>query len=167
MAVTYEKISSQTLTSQASSITFSSIPQTYTDIVVSASFIAVSGGSNSVSMRFNSDTGTNYNLIYVGADDGGSAVAGRSTNVTAVGNTYGNAQSGRFPVFWSHIFQYANTSVNKNVLNRNGWGNVWTYFFMGQWRSTSAITTISFHPASGQTDFATGSEVTLYGIKAA
>ncbi|NBQ97859.1 MAG: hypothetical protein EBU12_06490, partial [Microbacteriaceae bacterium] len=56
---TYSQIASTTLGSAASSVTFSSIAATYTDLVIVVQ-AAVTAGSIALRMQFNSDTGTNY-----------------------------------------------------------------------------------------------------------
>ena len=58
MTTTYEFIAKNVLSSNTSSITFSSIPQTYTDLV-----LIINGGNTGavqVAIRFNGDTGNNY-----------------------------------------------------------------------------------------------------------
>ncbi len=59
MAATYTPIASATLAASTSSITFSSIPATYTDIVVVINDIN-STGSFDTNIRFNGDSGSNY-----------------------------------------------------------------------------------------------------------
>ena len=56
---TYESISSVTLTSNSTTVTFGSIPQTYTDLVLVIVAKITSGGLD-MFIRFNSDTGSNY-----------------------------------------------------------------------------------------------------------
>ena len=82
MANTYTLISSNTLTSSAASVTFSSIPATYTDLV-----LRISARSDRVSttdrlrLTFNSDTATNYsNITLVG--DGAAASSQNASNAT-------------------------------------------------------------------------------------
>ena len=59
MPNTYEPIATNTLGSAASSVTFSSIPSTYTDLIVVMNY-ANSTGLADVFFRFNGDTGSNY-----------------------------------------------------------------------------------------------------------
>jgi hypothetical protein len=69
MASTYEKIQTNTLTSATASISFTSIPGTYTDLVVIAS---VQGQANGCYMQiwFNGDgAGTAYSSTVLYGDD--------------------------------------------------------------------------------------------------
>ncbi len=59
MPATYEPLATTTLGSAASSVTFSSISGSYTDLVVVFSGTAGGGNSNLI-LTFNSDTGSNY-----------------------------------------------------------------------------------------------------------
>jgi hypothetical protein len=65
MPATYVNIASQTLGSTTSTVTFGSIPNTYTDLVVR--FSARSTGSQSVrfDVRYNGDSATNYSNTYI------------------------------------------------------------------------------------------------------
>ncbi len=75
---TYTPIASQTLTGSVSSITFSNIPQNFTDLVIVSSFLC-STADYGITYQFNSDTGANYSSTYLGGS-GSSASSGRTTN---------------------------------------------------------------------------------------
>jgi hypothetical protein len=62
-----------------------------------------------------------------------------------------------------NFFNYSNTTTYKTVLTRAGRNNQATEAFVGLWRNTAAITSISL---TSQT-YTTDSTFTLYGIKAA
>jgi hypothetical protein len=160
MASTYEPIATTTLGSDTTTITFSSIAGTYTDLIIAGNGIASSDAG--ISVRFNSDTGSNYSYTYI-YGDGTSAVSGRDTN-------QGFASGGRLGVNGAtslfHIMNYANTSTYKTMLSRGSNAAVLTIAVVSLWRSTSAITTIALTRGNGG-NFATGSTFTLYGIKAA
>jgi hypothetical protein len=70
MATTYVLIASNVLASAAASTTFSSIPQTYTDLVINYS---ARGANLAFQIRLNGDTSTNYSNI--GMSGSGSAAA--------------------------------------------------------------------------------------------
>ena len=164
MALTYEPIATTTLTSSASTITFSSITGSYTDLFITGKWLPTSGGNYNILMRYNSDSGNNYSATYLFADSGGSQSA-RSTNISGNYLISGNATGSRAPIFMCHIQDYANTTTYKSGLLRNNWSDLWTMSTTNLWRNTSAISTISFHTTN--TDFEIGSYVTIYGIKAA
>jgi hypothetical protein len=61
---TYVAIAEQTLGTAAASVTFSSIPGTYTDLVLVLSVQDASG--NTFALQFNGDTSTNYSTVLTG-----------------------------------------------------------------------------------------------------
>ena len=159
MAITYEPIATTTLGSNLSTVTFSSISGSYTDLVV-ISNATLSAGVG-FGMYFNSDTGSNYSFTYM-YGDGSSAASGRNANTTRINIGNGNTT---YSTYKAHIQNYSNTTTYKSVISNGGIGNEIAIAFAGTWRSTSAINSITFQPASGTIN--TGSTFTLYGIKAA
>lgn len=160
MPSTYTPINTTTLTSNTAAITFSSIPSTYTDLVLISNFGATTGANNS--LTFNSDTGNNYSDTDLGTD-GSTASSSRLTNFAYIRAGYVDTSSER-SMSIVNIMNYANTSINKSVLLR--WdSNSYTYSRIGLWRNTNAITTVTCTASAGL--FTTGSTFTLYGIKAA
>jgi len=164
MALTYEPIATQTLGSNQTSITFSSISGAYTDLRLML-FGPVQGD---VYIRFNSDTGTSYSQTVLGVNSSniGSALSGRQTNTSTIYSDFYGGFANAYPtqISWD-IMNYSNSTTFKTVLARAG--IVSTQPSINQaamlWRSTSAINAISL---AGGT-FSTGLVVTLYGIKAA
>ena len=153
---TYEAIATQTLSSTASSVVFSSIPSTYTDLVA----IVTTTTSSDLSWRINTDTGTNYSQTAIyGYSSFGSA---RQSNATSHWLNYGS-NSGNF-VATIQINGYSNTSIFKTHLLRDNANGSTTDAMVGLWRSTAAISTLTFIPPS---TFAVGTTISLYGIKAA
>lgn len=159
MATTYEPIASQTLGSSAATITFSSIPSTYTDLVLIATGKTTSGAS--LYMRFNSDTGTNYSYIQM-TGDGSTASSNRQTNLTAA--TYGVWRTTNPQYSLVQIQNYSNSTTYKNFLSRSYDDNGTVRAFADLWRSTAAINRIDL---IADTSYEVGCIVTLYGIKAA
>jgi hypothetical protein len=164
MPATYEPIESKTLASAVSTVTFSSIPQTYTDLVLVFSGNCASGGIESVPMRFNGDTASNYSYqIFDGS--GSSASAGRAGSATFM-NTSLVISSEVSNNIW-HIFNYTNATTFKTIIGRGNVAGSYVRVGGGMWRKTpEAITSITvFHAAS--VNFVVGSTFTLYGIRAA
>jgi hypothetical protein len=96
MANTYELISSTVLTSTATVITFSSIPATYNDLVIRASYrISASGNfGGNPSIRFNADSSAVYSNTQIdiyGTSSSTSSNTGATSGVlqssTSAGNT--------------------------------------------------------------------------------
>ncbi len=165
MAVTYEPIATTTLSSNQTTVTFSSIPSTYTDLVlVIYGKTNGTGGVNSVRITFNSDTGNNYSrLALYGVNgsaginqststNGGSAILGQNSENT--GNAIINFQN------------YSNTTTYKTFIGRENRSQVAVYASIQMWRNTNAINSITLTGDSG-VSIVSGSMLTLYGIKAA
>lgn len=161
MPATFEPIATTTLGGSAT-ITFNSIPNTYTDLRI---VLVWTAGNTTISrVRFNSDTGSNYSATYL---DGSGSAAGsnRQTNLTYIDAGW-NAVGVSQPVFTTYdIFSYAG-NTNKTVLatnsgDQNGSGTLER--IVGLWRSTSAITSINIATVTGGS-FNSGTTATLYGI---
>jgi hypothetical protein len=159
---TYTPIASQTLGSAAASVTFSSIPQGYTDLVLVDNAKSASGGGDSeLDVRFNGDSGSNYSTTFL-YGNGSSASSGRASNQSYIYISRTDETAG---LGISHFQNYSNSTTYKTVLSR---GNSTNYVFawVGLWRSTSAITSMTF-TRNGGLNFTSGSTFTLYGIAAA
>lgn len=158
---TMTPIATNTLTANAATVTFSSIPSTYTDLMMVVNTIT-STASEYMSINLNSDTGSNYSRTRL-SGTGTSASSGRNTNETVgyIGaETYGtNALKFNTVV---HFMNYANTTTYKTFLSRANHIDLASEAIVGLWRNTSAINTIKLN-----SNFAAGSTFTLYGVKAA
>lgn len=156
---TYTLISETVLGSAQASVTFSSIPQTYKDLVLEAVHTD-SSVLQGVLLRLNGDTGTNYSRTIV-YGTGTSAASFRASNANAI-TVSTNATTEAYTTF-IHLMSYANTNINKTILYRNGAAGRDTTAGVGLWRSTSAITsTVLLGDAAG--NFATGSTFRLWGV---
>lgn len=166
MTATYEPISTQTLGTAVADIFFTSIPQTYTDLVLVCS---MNGASHlTVGFRVNGSNSTIYSVTEL-AGNGTSASSTRvaTENYARMTNWGGPDTTGR-SVLISNFMNYSNTTTNKTVMNRaNNAGGSFpgVQASVNLIRSTSAITSINLLTTSGAS-FAVGSTFTLYGIKA-
>jgi hypothetical protein len=157
---TYEPIASTTLTATTSSITFSSIPQTYTDLVLVTA--GTSTGSSQLMMTFNGVT-TGYSSTHLSGT--GSAISAvRYSNATSMQLGYDDYFTGGQTVAISHIMNYANTTTFKNVISRTSNAAIGVGISIGLSRSTSATTTINVFPLGSS--WASGCTFNLYGIRA-
>jgi len=168
MAATYIPLATQTLSSAVSSVTFSGIPQTYTDLVIVANLGKSLTGS-SVEFRFNADGGSNYSITEL-YGNGTSAASARASNLTYGQVAYDVVPgSGITSNFLLNIMNYSNTTTNKTTISRNNSMDT-TYSgaaaIVNLWRSTAAINSITFTSSGGAT-FTTGSTFSLYGIASA
>ena len=161
---TMTPIATTTLGSANSTITFSSISASYTDLVLVINAFATSS-TDYIQIRINSDTGTNYSNTAV-YGDGTSALSSRVSNQTFgyLSWTQNIAANGRIVI--ASFQNYSNTTTYKTWLNRSSDAAYGTDAIVGLWRSTSAITTLEIKRTSGG-NFNSGSTFTLYGIKAA
>jgi len=161
---TYVALSTQTLASAVSSVTFSSIPQGYTDLVLIVNASSTSTNNHHIRVGNGSiDTGSNYSTTILYGD--GSSVG--STRVSGqVGYIYaGQGSTSQFTDVFN--FQnYSNTTTNKTVINRTSvvTAGGWVGTNVGLWRSTSAINTIEYYATAGNIN--AGSTFTIYGIAA-
>ena len=170
MPSTYEPIATTTLGSAQSSVTFSSISGSFTDLVLVSNLYG-SGGAANIFVRFNSDTGSNYSnhLLY---GDGASAYASAEANATYAAIFYSSAANTTASVFSGSVFDildYANTNKYKtlrglNGMDYNGTGRI--QLWSGNWRTTNAITSLKL-TSNNSANFAQYSSFALYGIKSA
>jgi hypothetical protein len=173
MANTFVKIAAVTVgAGGAASMDFTSIPATYTDLIVkiSARGTRSNSGSQVVSLRFNSDSGANYSYRRLYAD-GTSAASDSST-----GDSYGTAG------YVSKTFDTANTfgsceiyvpnyagsttkSYSSDGVEENNATLSYASIVAGLWSGTAAITAISLYASNGSFNWEQYSSAILYGIK--
>ena len=162
MPATYDSIATTTISSTTSSVTFSSISGSYTDLVL----VIMPRGNNNNSdcmIRFNSDTAGNYNYQYQKYHgDEPTNFANYVDNATYI-SPQTNINSTNLNPSVVHIMNYSNTTNGKAVLCRTAVPGYMTSLVVGHWRSTAAITSITLQPTSGIT-FESNSVFTLYGI---
>ena len=158
-------IAGQTVGAGGGTITFSSIPQTFTHlqlrIFAQPYFASVTNGP--LALRFNSDSGANYTRHAV-AGDGASAFSyGTTGNSAAFIDRFRFAPSGSvFTPAVVDILDYTNTSKNTTVrsiggYDNNGDGDI--RFCSSLWLNTAAISLITIVETLNQ-----NSRIDLYGI---
>jgi hypothetical protein len=151
-----------TLSSATNTVAFTSIPQTYTDLVLVWDITATVSGNPACNLRFNSDSGTNYSYTYITSTG---PATGRSANTTALWSTLSGITASRVNGFFN-IMNYSNANVFKTVLCTSGDTSNQVFAVGNLWRSTSAVTRIDVGSGGADT-WAAGSVFTLYGIKVA
>lgn len=163
MPSTYDKIAATTGTGSSGSITFSSIPSTYTDlIVVCAARLTTSAGD--LLFEFNGDNATNYSTTYL-TGTGSAASSGRFSNqIKTYNDINGYVDTTNSHNSITHIMNYSNTTTYKTALSRSNNAAGGVDATVSLWRSTAAITQVRIYLSN---NFATSSTFTLYGIKAA
>ena len=170
MATTYEPIATTTLTSN-NTVDFTSIPQTYTDLVLVANVRGARADTIDIlNINFNSDTSSIYSYTYMyGTGSTAGSFGLGNPSVGYIGIEYivaANEAANCFTPVIMHFNNYSNTTTYKTAIVRNDIAQNRTSATVGLWRSTSAISSIQL---KGQltSNLATGSTFTLYGIKAA
>ena len=161
MPTTYEPIATTTLGSNTTQVDFTGISGSYTDIV--AVFNGSMTASGSARFRVNSDASSIYSNTRMWGD-GSSANSARDSgyNIGIAGFFLTNKRA----MFRANFMNYSNTTTNKTVLVRDD-SQDYTFAWVNLWRSTAAITSISFFCDNTSTYYTSGSTFTLYGIKAA
>ena len=163
----YESIATTTVGGGgSSSVTFSSIPATYTHLQIRG--IGSLSGDNESRIQVNGDTGSNYawHQLLANYAGSGSVSASAGTSVTFI---KGAVSYDQFSPFVFDIVDYKDTNKYKTIrtlsgTNNNSAGtNSYVRFSSGLWMNTAAITSITIFPASG--NFAQYSSFALYGIK--
>jgi hypothetical protein len=161
MTSTYEKIATTTLGSSQANVTFSSIPATYTDLVLISNVKLTTSGGEYIAYQLNSNTSVVYSSTYL-YGTGSSALSGRVFDEAS--GRFGNGGTGDFEVNITNFNNYSNSTTYKTVISRSNVVGSYTLCYISLWRDTSAINSIKLFPASA--NWASGSTFTLYGIKA-
>jgi hypothetical protein len=152
---TYTPLATVTLGSAASSVTFSSIPATYRDLII----VYVATGTSGVIVRaaLNGST-ADGSTVFMGGD--GTTFSGTDSTI-AIGTIDGVGNSINIVQF----MDYTATDKHKTILSRSdrSAGSV-TLAFASRWAQTTAINSISVQPTAGT--MASGGIFSLYGIVA-
>lgn len=170
MAATHKLIQTYRLSSNQNTITFSSIPQTYTDlkIYVSARCTATGQVRRYINCNINGNSTPNTYMRAIAYSSSSWVSDYDPTNSNYSVATTDGAASNTFSQGEFYFPNYTNTTEYKAV-NYTGaaLAEINTEHMIGIWgayrTSTSAITSISFVPELG--DFTTGTVFSLYGIK--
>jgi hypothetical protein len=169
-------ISSQTLATAAATITFSSIPATYTHLMIVGQTAASSSADNGAYIQFNADTGAHYDYTQGQFNPTGGTsecCGGELSGQTAIdlGGVPGSGEAaGSNAAFQVIIPNYAGTAFNKRAntswtmtAKLSGTANPFVVILGGQWYSTAAITSVTLGlQAAG--NFVAGTTISLYGF---
>lgn len=163
MATALVAISSQTLSTTASSVTFSSIPSIYRDLRLVTNYSTTATG-NQATYVINSDSGANYYHTNVRGYAGpviASSSASSLTNISAMYTT--GVTTGEYCVQTLDFIDYSATDKFKSVLIRSShFGEVADIIY--RWQNTAAINTLTVN--SPGTTFPVGSTFSLFGVLA-
>lgn len=160
---TFDLIDSNVLGSNSTSITFSSVPSTYRDLVIVITAKQTAGtGQNE--LRFNGDSGSNYgNISMEGTGSITQSGASATTSKWYINLNNGDLYS-QYTTCIVQIMDYAQAKHKSGISRGNGQGTGNSVGASGHiWRNTNAITSITIS-ASGT--YSSGSTFYLYGIAA-
>jgi len=162
----YDSIATTTLSTATASITFSSIPATYTHLQVR--LMNLQTAADNIKLTFNSDTASNYSWHQITGDGAtAGAASGTSQAFIFVGNTNSAAASYTGAAIID-VLEYANINIYKTVrslLGSDSNGSGLVALRSGNWRNTAAVTSITLTASSGNLN--TYTSAALYGIKGA
>jgi hypothetical protein len=169
MPSTYTLISSNVLGTTAASVTLSSIPSTFTDLVLRISARGnVASSIVQLNLTINGQTGTPYSYSYM-LGNGGSPSASAGTNQPFVFSGFGNGSTGTANYFGSAEIYIPSYTASRNkpmsyfTIQENNTTTARIIAGAGYWRNTSAITSLTITPDSDS--WIAGSSFYLYGIK--
>jgi len=162
MPNTYTELLKTTLGTATNSVTISSIPSGYTDLV-----LVINAGSSAgadANFRLNGDSGSNYSRTSITGN--GSAAGSSRTSNAIIGrlnfNGYPFGAAGDTTII-AHFMNYANTTTYKTVISRANQASLGTDAVVNLWRSTAAINSIEILSTAAAT-YVAGSTFSLYGI---
>jgi hypothetical protein len=161
-------IETKTLGTAAASIEFTSIPQTFTDLVLTISartvqtnspfavafiLLDINGGATTISWRNLFGDGST-----TGSQSGTDSQVGWLPAGDATANTFGNAS-----LYLPNYTSSTNKSLSNDAVTENNATVARQSINAGLWANTAAITSLLVK-ASGARDLAIGSTISLYGI---
>ena len=170
MANTMIPIQSVTLSSSQASVTFSSIPQTYTDLVLRLSArTSNSAIINTINVQFNNDTSTNYSFTRI-LGQSADGTSSRETSVAPTYILYVNGDTSTANTFSNGEMYIPNYTIATNkpqnsftTLEHNATTGATIGGYAHLWRNAAAITGVTLSITQGG-NFLSGSSFFLYGI---
>lgn len=160
------------LSASTTSVTFTGIPQIFRHLVLMSQARTDNAAENdAILMRFNSDTGNNYDIQRLtGSSTTVSALATRATSSVLFNAEGANSRANNFAATEVKLFGYSRTDSEKQV-------HTYTVHFgdasadtdlqvtirSGRWRNTTAISSITLLPQTG-TNLVSGCRFQLYGV---
>jgi hypothetical protein len=155
-------IQTYTLADAAASVTFSNIPQSYTDLKVVVCGREVTGTSWLFTMQIN---GVATNQLTRELRGSGSAASSGTNTIATIDQSGSGTTASTFGSAEIYIPNYTSSNYKSYSIDSASENNATSAYMRlsaGLWSSTAAITSLSFYPSSG--NIAVNSTFTLYGI---
>jgi hypothetical protein len=171
----YESIATANGTGASGTITFSSIPATYSHLQlrwIARGSAGAGGWATGAAIRFNGDsTSTNYYNHYLEGNGSTASAGAQNSNNNWLKTTSGGSGANIYAVGVMDILDYASTNKNKVMRHLNGGdlnGSGSMFLISGGWSNTAAINSISIvSDATFGGNWTTATQFALYGIKGA
>ncbi len=160
---TYVLLNQITLSANTSAVTFSNLPQNYSDLIMVFNGSGTNTATNSVQFDFNGDTNaSNYPIVGMHAYSGNGY-----GSYTATSANMGLIVSGVPTVNTSQLFDYSTSDKHTSFLSRGnlGGGDTYVRAVAGRWANTAPVISVRFFIDTGAS-FVTGSTFSLYGVYA-
>jgi hypothetical protein len=167
MANTYVQIGSTVTVGSggAANITFSSIPSTYTDLIVKLSVKTAGATFVNTKVRFNA-VGTGYSVIRLignGSAASSSSGSGGGTELYSGISSYATSTFSNFEHYIPNYAGSTNKSISIDAVSEDNGTEAYAGLHAGLWANSAAITEIAYTNINGD-NFAQYSTATLYGI---
>lgn len=170
----FESIATVTASGSTSTITFSSIPSTYQHLQIR--YLANSGravnGQESILVRLNGDSGTNYARHFLLGDGTSATASGNASQTAAIVVAACGLDAPTMSVGIIDIHDYSSTTKNKTIRSlvgvdfNSGTTESRVSLNSALWMNTAAVSSISFTTNTGS-NWTTATTFALYGIKGA
>lgn len=167
MATTFVKIATVTASGSTTTMDFSSIPSTYTDLVLKVSARSAATDTNvAITIKFNGSTsGYSGRQLYGFGSGTGSSTSGVSTSIDQfwmegaswTASTFSNGE-----IYIPNYSGSSNKSASMDSVTENNATANYMSLAAGLWSNTAAINQITLTSSNG--NFAQYSTATLYGI---
>ena len=160
MTAKFTVLGSTTLATSSSTVTFSSIPGGYKDLVCSVEISEMASGYGYTGLRFNGSSASDYSRVTMGGES--STTTSQSGTGTYIDFTMYYLGVGQTGVFQINALDYSSTNKHKSVLCRySSADRGGVQATAGRWASTSAVTSLSIITSNS---FAAGSTFRLLGV---
>jgi hypothetical protein len=153
---TYTPLATVTLGSSASSVTFSSIPATYRDLILIIT--GTTDSNSSFFLQYNSDTGSNYSYVQMNGNGSTASSFSGTSSGAEVGVVYGTVGN-----TITQIQDYSATDKHKTALSRSNTAANIVFASATRWANTAAITSVRAYYQTAA-NWQSGTTFNLFGV---
>ncbi len=157
---TYDLLASTTLATATASVTFSSIDQSYGDLIIIVN--ALGSTTLEARIRLNSDSGSNYNSVRMSGNGSTATSAALTSQTSGSLSVIADATTSQAIQLKVELQDYAATDKHTSILARANQSATGTEATALRWASTAAVTAIEILTSTG--NWAIGGTFNLYGV---